>query len=98
MIYGRQQNNFIMFLDHIWCLYKSIKYQIRLVEFRQDHFKFKMVSMISKDYNYDAKMLSKANDDLSNLICHLYFLADSNPLFNWLLVKIMIQFDRTNKV
>ena len=43
-----------IFLDQTWYLYKKIKYTSRLIEFKQDHLKFKMVSMLSQDINQDA--------------------------------------------
>ena len=97
-------------MDQLWCLYKQIKYQSKLIELRQDHFKFKMVSMLSQDYNSDAKMLQRANDDLCNQIYHLHFIvlsfkfeakrigkANRIRIFQWLLLKIILKFDKTNK-
>ena len=64
---AKQQNEFdfgsTIFMDPLWCLYKQMKYTSRLIEFKQDHFKFKMISMLSQDYNHDAQMLNKAKDD-----------------------------------
>ena len=55
-----------MFIDNLWCLYKKIKYNTRLIEYKQDNLKFKMINMLSRDYNIDAALLQKSNDDLCN--------------------------------
>lgn len=44
------------------------------MEFRQDHFKFKMVQSNSQD----GLMLQKANDDYCNVISHLRFLNSAS--------------------
>ena len=63
-----------IFLCPKWTLYKILKYQIKLMEFRQDHFKFKMVQSNSQD----GLMLQKANDDFCNVISHLRFLNSAS--------------------
>ena len=96
----------MLFIDHTWCLYKSIKYQCKLIEFKQDHYSFKMLSMISNDQQYDAEMLQKANVELTNQLFHLNFITKALnenkrknrlAMFEWLLVKILLQLDRQNK-
>ena len=55
-------------MDNAWCLYKRLKYSARLIEFKQDLLKYKMVGMLSKDFNIDAALLQKANDEFCNLL------------------------------
>lgn len=66
-----------MFVDNCWCLYKQIRYTARLTEFRQDLLKYKMVSMLSDDFNKDALSLQKTNDDFCNLIYQIMFIKDA---------------------
>lgn len=66
-----------IFLDQTWYLYKKIKYTCRLIEFKQDQLKFKMVSIIGQDFNQDANALQKANDELYNQIYHLIHIIKS---------------------
>ena len=36
-----------VFISRAWCLYKLIKYKFKLTELKQEHYRFKMVNMLS---------------------------------------------------
>ncbi len=76
-----------MFLNHSWCLYKLMKYNCRLTEFKQDHLKFRMVSMFSKDYNVDAALLQRCNDNICNIIWHLTSIINAFNYYKSLIAK-----------
>lgn len=69
-----------------------------------------MLSMMSNDHNYDAQMLRKANNDLTNQMYHLNFLVEAykkhdkkklpqknQAIFEWLLVKVVLKLDKSNR-
>ena len=46
-----------------------------------------MISMLSKDYNFDAALLKKANDNVCNIIWHLSFIVNSYNYYKGMIIK-----------
>ena len=101
----------ILFLNNLWYLYKSVKYETKLTSFNIDHIKLRPHHLLQEDE--EQGLLAKATGDLINKLVQIKLINDSLAfyekkcqkyvtqefnLLKWLLVKIVVTMEHNGKM